>query len=133
MTPGFDKPMVKGFTSDGRNFIFAESLTFTHPNGESYTIEVGDSSDGASSPRAAWSVIPPFGKYWKSAALHDSLYRKAKWPKDKCDSWFKTAMELEGVNLEERVTLYEAVHLGGQSSFDEDRQAQFHFDTPAKA
>ena len=38
----------------------------------------GFESDGASTPRIFWAIIPPFKRVKKAAFIHDYLCRKAK-------------------------------------------------------
>lgn len=110
-------------TRDGRHCILQEPFTVTdQETGESWTVDIGASSDGASSPPISWNTLPPFGTYWPAAFLHDDLYRRSKWAKEKCDVWFLAAMEALQVKECEKRVLYEGVHLFGGPSFKEDRQ-----------
>lgn len=99
-----------------------DSFSYTSKTGMVITVPVGATSDGASTPREIWSFIPPFGTYWMAAFLHDYLYRSTDLPKDVCDDLLKEAMEDLCVDWIERDEIFEGVHVGGQSSFDEDRK-----------
>ena len=121
---GFSVNTLKVSTEDGRNFILLEPFTYTSLHGDSIIVPVGSESDGASTPPEIWPSIPPFGKYWKAAYLHDYLYRYTKYPKEYCDSILREAMICLGVNKIEVDVIYEGVNLGGQSSFDQDRKNQ---------
>jgi hypothetical protein len=119
-------------TRDGRYFILAESV-IVYARGARYKIPQGAKSDGASTPREVWPLIPPFGKYWPAAFLHDAAYqntlliwRGGQWvtanlSKAECDALLLEAMDALGVGLIERETIYKAVVLAGQSAFDSDR------------
>lgn len=120
-------------TVDGRNFNLLANIYFTAKDGKRYCIPTGASSDGASTPPEIWTLMPPFGRYWPAAFLHDAAYRntllmwngsawvKAELPKAICDDLLKEAMESLGVGFAEREAIYEGVVLGGKSSFDSDR------------
>lgn len=109
-------------TSDGRNFISLIDFSFQRLNGEIIMVPAGSSSDGASTPCALWPTIPPFGKYWMAAFLHDYLYRCTTRPKVECDAIFKEAMISLGVVSFEADIIYEGVNLCGQYSFNTDRK-----------
>ena len=124
MTPGFQNAFVYTKSADGRNFVLVEPLVYVTAAGEIITAPPGTTTDGASTPRILWRVIPPFGPYWPAAVLHDYLYRSSQKPKAECDSILLEAMLWLGVEQVEADAIYEGVKLGGQSSFDSDRAAQ---------
>jgi hypothetical protein len=75
-------------------------------------------SDGASVPRALWSIYPPFGKYLEAAVVHDwycVLGNKGESPIDykMAAKVFREAMAVCGVNKWRRFKMYWAVILGG--------------------
>ncbi|HZV33857.1 MAG TPA: DUF1353 domain-containing protein, partial [Verrucomicrobiae bacterium] len=111
-------------SKDGRNFVLLESFTFVTKAGETITVPAGSESDGASTPKPIWNVLPPFGTYWPAAYLHDYLYRYTQRPKSECDSLLNEAMESLGVIEDERIAIYEGVNFGGQLAFDHDRSQQ---------
>lgn len=111
-------------TSDGRNFVLLEPFSYVTSAGVTINVPAGATSDGASTPPELWPTIPPFGKYWMAAFLHDYLYRCTQLPKAECDSIFKDAMLNLGVTVLEAITIYEGVNLFGTSSFDSDRASQ---------
>jgi hypothetical protein len=119
----FPKLTLDVRTRDGRNVALLESLEYLTDGGERIVVPAGFESDGASTPQTIWNLFPPFGPYWLAAILHDWLYRRTQRPKAECDSLLKEAMRSLGVDLVTRDTIYEGVHLCGQSSFDEDRRA----------
>lgn len=139
MNPGFNKLdwTLECPTGDGRNFVLLDDIFYTTKAGVPYKIPAGTPSDGASTPKAIWETIPPFGLYWPAAYLHDAAYRnylevfvveqggwiKARLTEDVCNNLFDEAMELLGVPELERKVIYEGVVLFGKSSFDEDRKA----------
>ena len=120
---------------DGRNFVLVRDLYYYAADGTLFLMPIGATSDGASTPPEVWPLIPPFGKYWAAAVLHDGAYRdtllrssgtgfvRASLPKADCDALLAEAMEVLGVGLVERQIICDAVVLGGTSSFDADRAA----------
>lgn len=124
MNTGFSVEKLSVETSDGRNVSVIVPFTYTCEDGSVISIPEHDTSDGASTPRFIWTIIPPFGVYWMAAVLHDFLYRFTDLPKDRCDNILYEAMIRLGTDKLEAWNIYEGVHLGGQSSFDEDRAKQ---------
>lgn len=120
----FKQDQAKVLTNDGRNFVFVEPLDYVASDGSVITIPAGATTDGASTPCALWVTIPPFGKYWLSAALHDYLYRTTQVPKERCDDLLYEAMLSEGVSVIEAKAIYDGVKLFGFSSFRGDRSVQ---------
>ncbi len=120
-------------TTDGRNFTLLADAYYVGTDGTRYCVPAGATSDGASTPREVWPLLPPFGLYWPAAYLHDAAYRNtlrvwngsawvaAALPKAKCDALLLEAMEALGVGAVERETIYEGVAMGGAAAFDRDR------------
>ena len=126
---GFDKTSLDVRTSDGRNVVLLEPLTFTRPQevgGQVITMPAGATSDGASIPKVFWSLgLAPFGPYWLATVLHDGLYRGLTSPRiddrDVADLILWEAMTSLGVAKHIAQEIYEGVHLGGQVAWDKDR------------
>lgn len=81
-------------------------------------IPKGFISDGASVPRALWSIYPPFGKYLEAAIVHDwycVLGNKGESPIDYkvAADVFKEAMEVCNVSWWRRNKMHLAVKLFG--------------------
>ena len=133
MQPGFNPPIFKVATSDGRNFVLLEPVVYLTGDGSKACIlPAGATSDGASTPPEIWLNFPPFGGYWQAAFLHDCAYRDTlqnpdgTWstlPKDDCDALLKDAMTVAGTHTFTKDAIYEGVALGGASSFANDRRA----------
>lgn len=109
---------------DGHNFKLIEEFSFTCKDGTVIIVPVGAESDGASTPRIVWDIIPPFGLYWMAAFLHDYLYRYTKYTKEFCDGVLLEAMECLGVDEETREIIYDAVKDFGHEAFNNDRKIQ---------
>jgi hypothetical protein len=120
----FQQTPMKVETDDGRYFTLLQPYNYLCRSGELITIPAGTTTDGASTPSELWITIPPFGKYWKAAILHDYLYRNTNRPKSECDLLLLEAMESLGVGEITAHTIYEGVHLAGQIAFDEDRKSK---------
>ena len=116
--------MVNVDTADGRNVVVRVAFSYTRANGEVIMVVPGDQSDGASTPRFIWSIVPPFGKCWKAYVLHDALYRYSQRPKDECDAILYEAMISLGASVDFATAIWKAVQDGGQAAFDADRKNQ---------
>lgn len=121
MKPGFQQDFVITKSSDGHNFTLLNDLVYVTAMGAILTIPAGTTTDGASTPAALWSAIPPFGKGWKAYILHDWLYRATGMGKTNCDDLLKEALLSLGVDSILAETIYQGVKIGGQKSFNEDR------------
>lgn len=99
--------------SDGRNCLLLEPFTYTSLKGEVIEVPIGTTSDGASTPRALWVILPPTGRYWMAAFLHDYLYRCSDKPRIDCDNLLKEAMLRLGVNRFRAEVIYLGVRIGG--------------------
>ena len=75
------------------------------------TVKAGFDFDGASIPRALWSVFgnPLSGKFRIAALVHDVLYASQVLDKETCDKIFLTLMEIHGVGYLKRIAMYQAV------------------------
>ena len=123
-------------TSDGRNCVLLEPLVYFSPQfGQTFRAPVGAKTDGASTPPALWTTLPPFGVYWLAAVIHDAAYQdtlqvftgtdwtRARLTKDQADNLLKEAMDSLGVSERESIVIYEGVHFGGADAFRDDRLA----------
>jgi hypothetical protein len=114
-------------TADGHNMTLCEELYFDRPEdvaNETITVPIGAQTDGASIPREAWGLMPPFGPYWMAAVLHDYLYHCTRRTRFECDLILWEAMLALGVPELTARTIYNAVNEFGQHAFDDDRAAQ---------
>lgn len=123
------RPML---TADGRaQWSLIEPLTYDvgrDGSGEAITVPVGATTDLASIPRPAWSLLPPDGPWTKAAVIHDFLYRTrgtgvfanrcwitkpSGYSRAQSDRILDEAMGVLGVPTDKRVVIFEAVRLGG--------------------
>lgn len=100
-------------------YELAEPLTLDMTlNGGSFCVRVpaGFQTDGASVPRFFWRILPPMGRYWRPAVLHDYLYRAGTCSRFLADAVFRDAMRADGVSAWKRLAMYYAVRVfGGRS------------------
>ncbi len=124
-TLGFDSAEFRVATVDGRQCRLLESVTFTRRDGTIIMLPPGISTDGASTPAVLWQKIPPFGKYWRAAFLHDAAYRMKTRPiigsKKECDDLFLEVMEICGVDVVMCKIIHEGVLRFGGAAYIEDR------------
>lgn len=130
----FDKQSILLRTSDGQNFILAETLSYTTeeeitneggsiPCGYIITCDVGSTTDGLSGCRIVKAVMDKddLERSFLACVLHDHLYRDTVYSKPVCDALFYQALLVQGVNPVAAHAMYDAVTMFGQSSFDKDR------------
>ena len=83
-----------------------------------FIVPAGFMTDGASTPRILWWLLEPFGRYYRSAVLHDYLYSKqATCSRFLADAIFRDSMYEEGVIIIVRVPMYYAVRLLGWTAW----------------
>jgi uncharacterized protein DUF1353 len=87
---------------------------------KSVTVPMGFVTDLASVPRIFWSILQPDGLYAYAAVVHDYLYWTQSFSKDTADSIFQYTMQELGVGPWTIKALFQAVHLAGQSAWDEN-------------
>lgn len=102
-------------------WVLLGDFSYTRDNGTMYTAPAGMTTDLASIPRIAWSILPPFGKYTGAAVIHDYLYRAKPCTRDVADLILAEAMDAEGVEHLTRELIYKAVAAAGQDAWATDR------------
>lgn len=115
---------VQVVSFDDENWMVIAPYEFRSETGAIVTVPAGFITDGASVPRCLWAAIPPFGRHFNAAVVHDALYRGAvlmgdgkKFPKCICDTFFMEIMQRDEVPLARRIAMYEAVKTLGYSSY----------------
>ena len=86
------------------------------------TVKKGFDFDGASIPKALWSVIgsPMDGKYVPGAVIHDGLYASGILKREDADQVFLDLMSLDGVSYTKRYAMYWAVRSCGGISWKDN-------------
>lgn len=119
--------MVASPTGDGKYWVLQEPLLYEHPKtGETVEIPRGFVTDLASVPRLFWTAFPPCGKYTSAAVLHDYLYwiNSPKCDRKCADDILLLAMKEAGVDAFTSTSIYSAVRVGGQSSWDKNKESR---------
>jgi hypothetical protein len=131
----FRQSSIKTSSQDGHNFVLIEDLIFIRDDGTVLRAKIGSTSDGASTPREIWNLIPPFGKAWFSFIMHDAAYRNTleilraesqTWEKITLDfgasnCLLRECMISQGMEFLEMETIFNAVCDFGKFSFARDR------------
>lgn len=94
--------------NDGVTMVLLNELRYTDPYGQVWVAPAGSRVNGASIPRAFWSIIGgPFeGKYRNASVLHDVAYEEQKVPPHEADLMFYNAMRASGVGATTAKTMY---------------------------
>ncbi|MBA2742814.1 MAG: DUF1353 domain-containing protein [Chthoniobacterales bacterium] len=93
---------------DGLTMVLLNELRYTDPYGEVWIAPAGSRVNGASIPRAFWTMIGgPFeGKYRNASVLHDVAYEHHTRPWQDVDRMFYNAMRCSGVGAFTAKTMY---------------------------
>jgi hypothetical protein len=112
----FSGPIETRWEDDGLTMVLLNELRYTDPYGEVWVAPAGSRVNGASIPRAFWSVIGgPFeGKYRNASVLHDVAYAEQSRPWEDADRMFYNAMRCSGVGVVTAKTMYYALRRHGR-------------------
>lgn len=84
------------------------------------TVPIGFVTDFASIPRALWIALPRDGDYVWAAVVHDYLYWFQMTSRDVADDVLNAAMKDFNIPTTDRVAIYEGLHLGGGSAWEQN-------------
>lgn len=98
-----------------------EPVVYQTKTGEKITVPVGFVTDLAQIPRTLWFLYAPFGKYQKSAVVHDYLYRFQKKSRKEQDKIFYNAMKSDGVATGIRHLIYRFVRMFGWFAWNKNK------------
>ena len=108
-------PPRVAFLSDGRGGTLLEPITYTREEGGRWPVPGGAALDGASIPRAFWTLIGgPFeGKYRDASIVHDHycVVKERAWADT--HRMFYEAMRCSGVGKRKAGVMFYAVHRFG--------------------
>lgn len=111
----FTGRLVAEFLDDGRRVRLLESYTYVDPSGVVWKVPKGTVVDGASIPRAFWTIIGgPFeGKYRNASVVHDffCVTKDRAWKS--VHRMFYEAMLESGVERPRAKVMYYAVYYFG--------------------
>jgi hypothetical protein len=107
-----------GMRGDSRLFRLLNDFRFRSKHGE-ILVPKGTVTDGASIPRAFWSILSPFGEYFAAALPHDYLYSPDNkvFTRKQADDILLEGMVVLGVNRAKRFAIYRAVRWFGWRSY----------------
>jgi Protein of unknown function (DUF1353) len=107
--------------ADGENSVLMADLRY-QVGTTNFTIVVplGFVTDFASTPRALWAVLPPFGTYQLAAVVHDFLYWDQGCSREQADALLRVAMFESKVEARKRDVIWQAVRRFGQSAWDQN-------------
>ena len=100
---------------NGREMELTEPFAYVDPKGVEWSVPKGAVVDGASIPRALWSVVgPPFiGKYRKASVIHDHFSANMLRPWQEVHEVFFQAALTEGNSVLHSKLMYGAVYAWG--------------------
>jgi hypothetical protein len=120
MNPFPDVLQIEDYGMRGESRVFRLTARFRYLSSLGcITVPQYSLTDGASIPRAFWSILYPFGKWFPAAVIHDFLYSpgNTEFTRDEADFIFLEAMYNVGVPWHKRHTIHAAVRLFGGRSF----------------
>jgi hypothetical protein len=128
----YSGPVETRWDNDGVTMVLLSELRYTDPYGDVWVAPAGSKVDGASIPRAFWSVMGgPFeGKYRNASVLHDVAYDDQSRPWEEVDRMFYNAMRCSGVGAVKAKTMYYALLRHGRHW--KHRQALPAGETPSR-
>src|SRR4249920_824867 len=114
------EPEAVWLTQDGtedRNMRLLKEFSFTDPDARKWAAPVGTVVDGASIPRALWTIVgsPYTGDYRRASVVHDVACDNAGGDKKKrraADRMFFHACRAGGCSIRESTILYLGVRIG---------------------
>jgi uncharacterized protein DUF1353 len=111
----FSGPVDTRWDNDGLNMTLLTEVRYTDPYGVVWVAPAGSKINGASIPRAFWSLVGgPFdGKYRAASVLHDVAYEQQTRPWQQVDRMFYNALRCSGVGIVEAKTMYYALYRHG--------------------
>lgn len=107
-----------GMSGDSRLFRTLKEFRFFSKHGL-IVVPKGTVTDGASIPRVFWSILSPFGEYFKAALPHDHLYSpdNKTFTRKQADEILLEGMIVLGVNPVKRFAIYRAVRWFGWRNY----------------
>jgi hypothetical protein len=112
----FSGPVETRWENDGVTMVLLNELRYTDPYGEVWIAPAGSKVNGASIPRAFWTIMGgPFeGKYRNASVLHDVAYDEQKVSPEAADLMFYNAMRCSGVGAVKAKTMYYSLRRHGR-------------------
>ena len=103
---------------DGENSVVMSDLRYQVGTTRFVIIvPAGFVTDFASTPRAIWAVLPPFGTYQLAAVVHDFLYWDQGCTREQADALLRAGMAESRVEPLKRDAIWQAVRKGGEAAW----------------
>ena len=112
----FLDPLIVRWTGD-MQWILDKELRCESADGDVIYIPAGSTTDLASIPRTLWPILSPAGKWARASVLHDYLYEKRMFSREKCDKLYLEGMCDDNVGFV-RYMIYRAVRVFGKKVYD---------------
>jgi hypothetical protein len=110
---------------DGQHSVLMADLSYRI--GETnfvIVVPAGFVTDFASTPRAIWAVLPPFGTYQLAAVVHDFLYWDQGCTREQADALLRVAMAESRVEPWKRDLIWDAVRRFGSPAWSNNASAK---------
>src|SRR5450755_1916345 len=112
---------------NNRTWIVVTPLTYRiGDTTDKIVVPAGFVTDLASIPSAFWGpplFMTPAGQYSRASIIHDYLYWTQKCTRDQADRLLVIAMKESRVSTFDELTIYEGVHVGGESAWNNNAKA----------
>jgi hypothetical protein len=104
--------------ADGENSVVMSTLKYQVGTTRFViVVPAGFVTDFASTPRAIWAVLPPFGTYQLAAVVHDFLYWDQGCTREQADALLRAGMAESRVEPLKRDAIWQAVRKGGEAAW----------------
>lgn len=112
---------------DNRTWIVVTPLEYQiGDTADKIVVPAGFVTDLASIPSAFWGpplLLTPAGQYSRASIIHDYLYWTQKCTRDQADRLLVIAMKESQVSTFDELTIYDGVHVGGESAWNNNAKA----------
>jgi hypothetical protein len=103
---------------DGQDSVLMTDLTYRiGETNHVIVVPAGFVTDFASTPRAFWAVLPPFGNHQLAAIVHDFLYWDQGCTREQADDLLRVAMAESRVDPGKRDVIWQAVRTFGGTAW----------------
>ena len=113
MNTGFDGLLYAVDLPDGRRRVVMRDLIYTPVARAQITIPKGFVSDGESTPRILWPILPPWDEFGRAYVLHDWLYWRQFGTRQQADAMLHEAMQRLGASYIRAGAVYAGVRAAG--------------------
>lgn len=125
----FTDSLIISPSKDYKHWILRKKFSYHvgHKNSNDIIeVPVGFITDFASIPRIFWNIAPKWGRYGKSAIIHDYLYCTHERSRKEADDIFYEAMLVSKVPKWKAKIMYWCVRLFGQKSYTNNNKTFFN-------